>query len=202
MSDNEPEPTEIQALIFDCDGTLADTMPIHFVVWRDTMSRHGIDFSEDRFYELGGVPTERIIQLLSEEQGVSVSVEIASAEKEAAFLKHLGGVKAVESILSIARDHRGKLPMAVGSGSCRSVLLDTLSHLKILDWFEAIVSADDTELHKPAPDVFLRAAELLEVDPKFCRVYEDTDIGLEAARRAGMQAFDVRTVHRPQRIDN
>ncbi len=193
-------PPQTQALVFDCDGTLADTMPIHFVAWREAMNRHGIEFTEDRFYELGGVPTVQIIEMLSEEQGVSVDVMAAAEEKELGYLKEITHVRPVEPIVAIAREHHGKLPMGVGTGSAKPVMQQTLTHLGIMELFDCFVGSEDTERHKPEPDVFLRVAELLKVSPDFCLVYEDTDIGLEAAQRAGMNAFDVRSVHTPQRI--
>ena len=177
-------------------------MPIHFVAWRHTMAEFGIDFPETRFYELGGVPTEEIIRLLSREQDVQVDVDQAAQQKESAFLKHLSTVQPVEPVLAIAREHRGKLPMAVASGSCRDVLHKTLRQLEIFDWFDAIVSADDTERHKPEPDVFLRAAELIGISPADCCVYEDTDIGIRAAKSAGMKWVDVRTLYTPRSVDS
>ena len=166
------------------------------------MAEFGIDFPETRFYELGGVPTEEIIRLLSREQDVQVDVDQAAQQKESAFLKHLSTVQPVEPVLAIAREHRGKLPMAVASGSCRDVLHKTLRQLEIFDWFDAIVSADDTERHKPEPDVFLRAAELIGISPADCCVYEDTDIGIRAAKSAGMKWVDVRTLYTPRSVDS
>jgi beta-phosphoglucomutase-like phosphatase (HAD superfamily) len=196
----ESLPIEPQALIFDCDGTLADTMPIHYVAWRNAMQKHGIEFSEDRFYELGGVPTLQIIELLSQEQGVDVDLQLAAEDKEQGFLQKIAQVHPVEPIVAIAREHHGRLPMGVGSGSASAILKQTLTHLGILDLFDCFVGSEDTQRHKPEPDVFLEVARLLNVAPQSCRVYEDTDIGIEAARRAGMQWFDVRTVHTPRRI--
>ena len=172
-------------------------MPIHFVAWCATVERFGIKFTEDRFYSLGGVPTEEIIRLLSREQEVPVDVDQAAEQKELAFLEHLSSVAPVEPVLAIAREHRGKLPMAVASGSCGDVLHKTLRQLEIFDWFDVIVSADDTDRHKPEPDVFLYAAKLLGVEPVQCRVYEDTDIGIQAATAAGMDCVDVRKLLTP-----
>lgn len=188
------------AIIFDCDGTLADTMPAHYVAWRATMRRYGIDFSEDRFYAMAGCPTDRIIQILAAEQGVTVDVVQAAREKEEAFLEALGEVLPVDPVAEVVRQTRGKLPMAVATGAIRPVLEKTLVQIGLDGWFDAIVTAEDTERHKPEPDVFLEAARRLGVAPERCQVYEDSDYGVEAARRAGMQWVDIRDFYTPRRI--
>ncbi|MCZ2343533.1 MAG: HAD family phosphatase [Bacteroidales bacterium] len=187
-------PPHTAALIFDCDGTLADTMPIHYHAWTAMLGRYGIPFSEEKFYSLGGMPTARIIRLLADECGVVVSnVEAMVEEKEAAFLVQLETVQPVQPVFQIAEQYRGMLPMAVASGGYRNVVRQTLHRLGVVDWFGAIVCAEDTPRHKPEPDVFLEAARQLGVpEPARCVVFEDTDIGLEAARRAGMLGVDVR----------
>lgn len=186
-------PPGTAALIFDCDGTLADTMPIHYRAWTAMLGRYGIAFPEDRFYQLGGVPTASIIRLLSDEQHVYVSdVDALTHEKESAFLDLLADVRPVGPVYRIAETYRGKLPMAVASGGYREVVLRTLEAIGVTDWFGAVVAAEDTARHKPDPDVFLEAAKRLGVGPAGCMVFEDTDIGLEAARRAGMHRVDVR----------
>lgn len=184
----------MRGLIFDCDGTLADTMPVHYVAWIAMLSRHGIPFPERRFYELGGVPTAQIIRILSQESGVPVSdVDAMVLEKESAFLENLHEVKPLEKVVAAAAAFRGKLPLAVASGGYRDTITRTLNMLGILDWFQVVVTAEDTTRHKPEPDVFLEAARQLNVPPQSCVVFEDTDIGLLAASRAGMASIDVRT---------
>ena len=191
-------PAATTALIFDCDGTLADTMPIHFRAWTVTMNRLGIPFPETRFYQLGGMPTARIIRLLADEHAVPVpDVDAVVWQKEAAFLEFLHDVRPVEPVYRVAEAHRGKLPMAVASGGYRDVVGRTLDRIGVRDWFGAVVCAEDTPRHKPDPDVFLEAARRLGVEPAGCVVFEDTDIGLEAARRAGMLGVDVRRWLRP-----
>lgn len=200
MNANEIQPGEgTQALIFDCDGTLADTMPLHFVAWTETLSRHGLLFSEQRFYATAGMPPFRIIGTLAIEQGISVDARQVAAEKEACYLNLLKSVQPIEPIVELVRQYQGRLPMAVASGSTRAVVKKTLAHLDLTDSFDCHVTSEDTERHKPDPDVFLKAAQLLRVGPDRCRVYEDADSGIEAAQRAGMQYFDVRTIHRPHR---
>jgi HAD superfamily hydrolase (TIGR01509 family) len=190
---NWTPPPGTLGLIFDCDGTLADTMPIHFRAWTAMLSRHGISFTEKRFYELGGMPTSRIIQLLSEESGVAVpDIPAMVHEKEEMFLTFLADVQPIAPVVQVAREHLGKMPMAVASGGYRRVVRLTLEQVGVLNWFGHVVCAEDTTRHKPEPDVFLEAARRLDVPATKCVVFEDTDIGLEAARRAGATPVDVR----------
>ncbi len=183
-----------QALIFDCDGTLTDSMPLHYVAWQQTLQRYGIEFPEERFYAMGGVPTDKIISILCQEQAIVGDVVKIAAEKEAAFLTTLADVTANEPVCAIARRHHGKLPMAVASGGIRAVVVDQLVKIDMHDYFATVVAAEDTLHHKPEPDVFLEAARRLGVEPGRCVVFEDTDIGLLAAHRAGMDSVDVRTL--------
>ena len=189
-------PANTRALIFDCDGTLADTMPIHYRAWARILAPRGIPFDEIRFYQLGGMPTGKIIRVLSNETGVPVAnaeIDAMIHEKESIFLSLLHEVEPLAGIVGIAERFRGRLPMAVASGGYRDVVRRTLDAIGIRDWFDAMVCAEDTANHKPEPDVFLEAAARLgKIPAEACVVFEDTDIGLEAARRAGMIGVDVR----------
>jgi HAD superfamily hydrolase (TIGR01509 family) len=190
---NWTPPPGTTGLIFDCDGTLADTMPAHYKAWTAMLGRYGIPFPEPRFYAMGGMPTASIIRVLAADSGVAVSdVDAMVREKEQAFLTHLDAITVIEPVLAVAAAHRGKLPIAVASGGYRDTVTRTLDRLSIRDWFDVMVVAEDTPRHKPEPDVFLEAARRLKLAPAGCVVFEDTDIGLEAARRAGMRSVDVR----------
>jgi hypothetical protein len=181
------------ALIFDCDGTLADTMPVHWKAWQEVTARHRIAFPEDRFYSLGGVPTRDIVRLLATEQGRSDIDPLAFAlEKEEAYFRRFDEIGPVHEVVAIAREHRGQLPMAVASGGSRKAITRVLNHLGILEWFGAVVTNEDVVNQKPAPDIFLEAARRLGVDPSRCRAYEDTDLGMQSIRSAGMDAVDIR----------
>jgi HAD superfamily hydrolase (TIGR01549 family) len=182
----------VDALIFDCDGTLADTMPAHYQAWLDILRPFGVSFPEARFYSLGGMPTGKILELLFSEVGKVPDVDALTRQKEEAFIAKASEIRPVEKVVSIARDARGKTPMAVASGGHRHMVQLTLRQIGILDWFPVIVAAEDTTRHKPEPDVFLEAARRLGVLAPSCTVYEDTDLGIEAARRAGMKWVDVR----------
>jgi beta-phosphoglucomutase-like phosphatase (HAD superfamily) len=186
----------MRGFIFDLDGTLADTMPSHYVAWCRVAARHGLTFPEPRFYSLGGVPTDKIAAMLITEAGLTLDPRAIALEKEQTYYDGLGpgGIRGIEPVLALARTHRERNegPLAIASGSVRRLVTRTLDALGIADWFAAIVAAEDTARHKPEPDVFLEAARRIGVDPAACLVYEDTDIGLEAARRAGMEPVDVR----------
>jgi HAD superfamily hydrolase (TIGR01509 family) len=183
-----------EALIFDCDGTLADTMPAHYRAWQEVLRPHAIVFPEERFYALGGFPTRAIARLLSEEASRPFDVAEMVRAKEDAFLAQVDAIVPVVKVVDIARAARGVHAMAVASGGRRPIVERTLRQIGVLDWFAAVVTAEDTTRHKPDPDIFLEAARRLAVNPSDCTVYEDTDIGLEAARRAGMRAVDIRAL--------
>lgn len=185
---------KIQGLIFDCDGTLADTMPLHWRAWRTITERHRLHFPEDRFYALGGVPTRDILKMLSREQGLSIDHLAVAHEKEAEYLPLIDQVEPVNVVVGVAREHYGKVPMAVASGGTKKIITQVLEHLGIVKLFDAIVTSEDVTRQKPAPDIFLEAARRIGVPPKCCRAYEDTELGLQAIKAAGMEAVDVRTL--------
>lgn len=183
-----------QGLIFDCDGTLADSMPLHWHAWRMVTQRYGLHFPEDRFYAFGGVPARDILKLLAAEQGRSLDHIAVAHEKEEAYLESLAQIEPIHAVVEIARAHHGKIPMAVASGGTEKIITMVLDHLKIRHLFDAIVTSEMVKKQKPAPDIFLEAARRIGVEPGFCRGYEDTDLGLQAIRAAGMEAVDVRAL--------
>ena len=183
---------EPRGLIFDCDGTLADTMPLHWRAWNMVTQRYGLHFPEDRFYSLGGVPARDILKLLAHEQGRSLDHIAVAHEKEETYLTTLSQVEPIHAVVEIARANHGKIPMAVASGGTLPIIEQVLTHLKIRHLFGAVVTSEMVKNQKPAPDIFVEAARRIGVDPKSCRGYEDTDLGMQAIRSAGMDAVDVR----------
>lgn len=183
---------EFSALIFDCDGTLSHSMPLHYVAWHETMLSYGITFDEEHFYSMAGMPSDKIIALLSQQQSVTVDVAEAASKKEAAFARRIDQLQPLDVVVDIARRHHGRMPMAVASGGIRPIIDKQLQRLGIIDLFGVIVTAEDTDHHKPEPDVFLKAAELLAVAPEKCLVFEDSPLGFTAAEKAGMKWVDVR----------
>src|ERR1700685_2460772 len=120
-----------QALIFDCDGTLADTMPLHWRAWQVVARRYQLVFPEDRFYSLGGVPSRDILKMLAEEQGRSLDHIAVAHEKEDAYTPLMAGVEPINAVVEIARANFGKIPMAVASGGTQPIIVQVLEQLKI-----------------------------------------------------------------------
>ena len=181
-----------QGLIFDCDGTLADTMPLHWRAWQMITRQHDLHFPEDRFYALGGVPSRDILKMLAEEQGRSLDHIAVAHEKEEAYLPLMAEIEPIYAVVEIAKANYGKIPMAVASGGTEKIITRVLKRLNIRHLFDTIVTSEMVKNQKPAPDIFLEAARRIGVEPKFCRAYEDTDLGMTAIRSAGMEAVDVR----------
>ncbi len=182
----------VKGIIFDCDGTLADSMPLHWRAWQVVLARHGLHLPEERFYSLGGVPSQDILKMLSAEQGIALDPLAVAREKEAEYLPLIAEVGPINAVVGIARQNYRKIPMAVASGGTRKVIEQVLDHLGIRRLFQAIITSEDVLKQKPAPDIFLEAARRIAVAPQFCRAYEDTDLGMQAIRAAGMEGVDVR----------
>ena len=197
MPKSNPAPlNNPHGLIFDCDGTLADTMPLHWRAWQATARRHGFLFPMDRFYALGGVPSRDIVRMLSTEQGLTLDTLAVARDKESEYIPLIAQAGPIEIVVRIARENHGRIPLAVASGGSRKIITQVLEHLGILQLFKAVVTNEDIVNQKPAPDIFLEAARRIGVVPRRCRAYEDTDLGMTAIRAAGMDAVDVRKMHR------
>lgn len=181
-------PGDFKAYIFDCDGTLADTMPLHYRAWCAALAPQECAFPEALFYELGGMPTRKIVELLNERHGCALAPEEIAARKETLFMEMLAQIAPIEPVVAIVREMSGRLPMAVASGGRRQIVTRTLRALGLLDKFAAVICAEDYERGKPFPDPFLVAAERLGVLPAHCLVFEDTQIGAQAAAAAGMRS--------------
>lgn len=185
-------PDTIRGLIFDCDGTLADTMPLHNLAWDRAMVELGGRFTPEEALELAGVPTRRIFEILNERHGFSIDPQQGNDLKEAHYATLVERALPIAEVVAVVEQYRGRLPMAVASGGERKVVISTLTQIGLLDAFDTLVTADDVEHGKPAPDIFLEAARRLGVPAATCIVFEDADAGIEGARKAGMGWIDVR----------
>lgn len=177
---------DFRAFIFDCDGTLADNMPLHFRAWSRAMDDFGGSYPEELFYEWGGVPTAEIVRRLNARFGLSLDVAEVVHRKEDYYREMIPQVEPVHHVVALVRELHGDKPLAVASGGHRDLVERTLHALEIAALFDAVVAAEDYQRGKPHPDPFLKAAELLRVAPSQCLVFEDTETGVQAARAAGM----------------
>lgn len=182
----------IEGLIFDCDGTLADTMPIHIAAWCDSFAARGVKCSEDFILSVTGMPAEKIVAVFNRRYHHHIDARAFAAEKNRRARDRLSEAEPIDPVVDIVRRYRGKLPMAVASGGTRDNVLLTLDVIGLVDCFETIITADDPVKPKPDPDIFVEAARRMRVEPSHCQVFEDGDAGLKAARTAGMVATDIR----------
>jgi beta-phosphoglucomutase family hydrolase len=185
-------PPGTRGLVFDCDGTIADTMPLHYKAWVAALREHGAEFPEALFYEMAGIPTARIIELLNQRHGWSIPVAEAAEQKERMFVEMIPQVTPIEPVVELILQYAGKLPMAVATGGTRAICSKTLTSMNLLQHFQHVITADDVEHGKPAPDIFLEAARRLGIPPEQCCAFEDADLGLQSARAARMPVIDVR----------
>lgn len=185
--------TGFDAVVFDCDGTLVDSMPAHFEAWCDALSVHGAGgiFKEDVFFAMGGRPTLDIVVELNDEYDLKLDPEAVALAKRESFLKRMSSVTLIEEVAAFAESLRGKMPLAIATGGTRMVIEKTLKSVGVSDWFDEVVTADDVTEGKPSPEIFLKAAMLLGVDPARCLVLEDAPAGILAAQRAGMQVIAI-----------
>ncbi|MGA1982086.1 MAG: HAD family phosphatase [Acidobacteriaceae bacterium] len=184
-----------KAYLFDCDGTIADSMPLHYVAWKQALAEWGCDFPEDVFYAWGGMPAAEIVATLARQQGLTIPAEEVAHRKELLYYELLPQLQAVPEVLeqinlNWSRNGR-RIPMAVVSGSTRDSVTKSLELLGLLDRFSTLVCAGDYIRSKPDPEPFLVAAARLNVAPADCLVFEDTDMGVQAATAAGMASVKI-----------
>lgn len=180
-----------RAYLFDCDGTIVDSMPLHYIAWKKSLDEWKCAFEEDLFYAWGGRPVTEIIASLNEMHGLKMPTDAVAKRKESLYYELLPQLKAIPEVVEHIEAQHGRIPFAVVSGSRRNSVTGSLSALHLLEKFETLVCAEDYENGKPAPDCFLIAAEKLGVRPEDCLVFEDTDMGIQAATAAGMASVRV-----------
>jgi HAD superfamily hydrolase (TIGR01509 family) len=186
---------DFEGYIFDCDGTLVDTMPLHFRAWERAMQLSGLagPLSEELFYSMGGMPTRKVAQVLATHYGLTIDVERVFHQKEALFLEMQDEMTVIEPVVDFARSLHGRAPMSVASGGPRPVVKKTLELMGIDRLFPIIVTPEDVTHGKPSPEMFLLAASRMGVKPERCLVFEDAPPGFEAAAAAGMKHVVVRS---------
>jgi HAD superfamily hydrolase (TIGR01509 family) len=179
-------PGPFKAYLFDCDGTIADSMPLHYIAWKTALAEWGCDFDEQLFYSWGGMPAAQAIATLNTMHGLHMPIAIVAERKEDLYYEMLPQLEAVPEVLEHIKASYGTIPFAVVSGSTRESVTRSLEVLGILDKFDVLVCAGEYTNSKPHPEPFLTAAKQLGIAPEDCLVFEDTDMGIQSAKSAGM----------------
>ncbi len=180
-----------RGLIFDLDGTIADSMPVHFIAYQHILSEYGIHFTPEVFETMAGMPAVGTIFKINEIYGTRFDPEQTGMAKEAEYERLMHLIEPIEPVVSLIREYQGRIPMAVGTGGYKRLAWKTLEILGLRDCFTVLVSSEDVTRHKPFPDTFLKCADLMGIKPEHCQVFEDSALGIEAALTAGMMAVDV-----------
>ena len=184
-------PQQAKALIFDLDGTIANTMPNHFLSWRKAVIPYGIDFNATLFMQLTGMPRTATIEKLNEMFGTNMNPDIVGKVKEDHFKTLVNLTEEIGVVTDVIRKYHTILPMSIGTGSTKIGAKKTLEVIGFENYFDIVITADDIINHKPHPETFLKCAELMGVKPQDCIVFEDGILGMNAAEEAGMMVIDV-----------
>ena len=179
---------DVKGLVFDCDGTIADSMPLHYKAWKKALAEYGCTYDEDMFYAWGGKPVRKIIADLNEMHGLEMPVDVLAENKERLYHAQLPELQGIPEVVEHIEAQHGRIPFAVVSGSRRQSVIGSLTALGLLNRFDVLVCAEDYKHGKPAPDAFLLGAQKLGVAPEHCLVFEDTELGIQAATAAGMKS--------------
>jgi HAD superfamily hydrolase (TIGR01509 family) len=183
---------DFKAYLFDCDGTIVDSMPLHYVAWTKALAEYGCtNFTEEFFYSLGGYPIPAVVEKINQRDGLSIPVDAFMVRYDELYFNLLPELKAIPEVLEEIHRTHGNIPFAVVSGSIRDSVVKSLTAVGILDLFETLVCAGDYEHGKPAPDPFLIAAKRLGVAPEDCLVFEDAEAGIQSATAAGMASVRI-----------
>jgi beta-phosphoglucomutase-like phosphatase (HAD superfamily) len=180
-----------EAYLFDCDGTIVDSMPLHYIAWKNALAEWNCTFDEQLFYAWGGTPTTEIVSLLNKRQGLSMPIESVASRKECLYLERLSQLKAIPEVVEHIDAEYGRISSAVVSGNIRESVSASLRSVKLFDKFDVLVCAGDYKRGKPDPESYLLAAARLGVAPETCLVFEDADIGIQAADAAGMASVKI-----------
>ncbi len=186
-----PIPEKTKGLIFDLDGTIANTMQNHFIAWREAVMPYGIDFNAELFKTLTGIPREATIEKLNSKFNTDMNPVEVGKIKSNKFNTLVNSTNEISIVADVIRKFHKILPMSIGTGSTKKGAQKTLEIIGLKKYFEIIITANDISNPKPHPETFLTCAKLMEVNPSECLVFEDGILGIEAAKTAGMMVVDI-----------
>jgi beta-phosphoglucomutase family hydrolase len=184
-------PEQAKALIFDLDGTVANTMQNHFTAWRKAILPYGIDFTADLFMQLTGMPRKATINKLNELYGTSMDPQVVGDIKGTHYYAIANETQPIPVVTDIVRKYHTLLPMSIGTGSTKFGAHKTLKAIGMERYFDVVITADDIVYPKPHPETFLKCSEFMGIKPEKCVVFEDGILGIQAAKEAGMMVIDI-----------
>lgn len=187
-----PVPKGVKGLIFDLDGTILDSMPLHHDGYNHALAPYGINYPKEIFESRGGIPTKDTMRMIEKDYGIQNFDLDQALESKRLFVEgNLDRIQIINPVFEIIKDYNGKLPMAVGTGSNRKVVDELFERFSLGQYIKHVVTATEVTHFKPHPETFLKCAQLIGVDPVNCVVFEDGKPGMQAAETAGMQVIDV-----------
>ncbi|WP_420579787.1 HAD family hydrolase [Reichenbachiella sp.] len=187
-----PVPSKAKGLIFDLDGTILDSMPLHHEGYNHALAPYGVDYPKAIFESRGGIPTKDTMRLIEKDYEITnFDIEQALEAKRLFVESNLDRIQLITPVFEIIRDFHHKLPMAVGTGSNRKVVNELFERFNLSKYISHVVTATEVSHYKPHPETFLKCAELIGIDPEDCVVFEDGKPGMQAAEAAGMKVVDV-----------
>ena len=184
--------SKTKGLIFDLDGTITDTMPIHYIAWEKTVARYGVKLSQKIFYSLAGVPAYESVKELNKIFSVKMDPQKVGDEKEQEYERNMSMARPIEPAVRLIHKYAGKLPMSIGTGTGRIIAEKAIKIIGLTSYFPIVVTSDDVKKGKPDPETFLLCAKLMNIEPSKCQVFEDSELGFKAARKAGMMMTDIK----------
>lgn len=185
-----------QAFIFDLDGTLADSMPVHISCWNAACQTFKYHFPVEMMLKMTGMPTRTFAEYIKEQSGCGLTIDAIMQLKQERFLREVHTIKPIMIMAEFVKKYHGTIPMSIGTGGGRKTSQLIIQTIGMDSYIDILVSADDVTRHKPEPDTFLKCAELMGVSPQHCQVFEDGEMGMIAARTAGMMVTDVRPFYK------
>lgn len=183
---------DIEGLIFDFDGTIVDSMPAHYLSWKEAFSSFRVPFSERFFYDNAGVSFVGVVERYNRHMGTNLTPDEVVERKNRCHTNYLLETRPVPHVMRVIEQYHGVLPMAVATGNSKNMTAPLIDRLNLTRYFAAVIYGEDVSNGKPDPECFLKAASAINVAPEKCEVFEDGDLGIEAAKRAGMKATDIR----------
>ena len=187
-----PLPEGVKGLIFDLDGTIIDSMPLHHRAYNASLEPYGVHYPLDVFHSRGGIPTSDTLRMIeTEHQITNFDLPLALETKRKFVDAHLSELTLIQPVWEVIKAFHSKLPMAIGTGSNRQTVNEMFALFPFGEYFTHVVTATDVENFKPHPETFLKGAELIGIDPSDCVVFEDGKPGMVAAESAGMQVIDI-----------